>query len=613
MRKTLIAIMTVLGAISGEVLNAGAKKSQVAPPWPEDHKVRLSWDASTFSELREVYVENLDYIEHNLYYPRAKHLGDGSVLLSFSNHHYGYDIYAVRSEDCARTWSNAVCIAHSYDTVYTDSKGLTEKDRIVYVNPDFIELQDGRVIMAYQWRYLHGYNDLPKTNENCGIMVAFSSDKGRTWTGHKEVYRGRCWEPAFLQLPSGEIQMYITSSQEIRQNTSCPRTVIIRSFDGGVTWQGKECCGIDDNEAVSRTVDERFAYDGMPSAVLLDDNKGIVMPLEVWSGPYVMDQTPVVVKTTMEENWKLDQQRILAEGGPDYPMKKEVNKNFQGYGPYCTKLPTGEVIVQSNGTYKGVQGMWAFVGDKSADRFHFATSPFVSDEYWGSVDCLENSSVLSAGTYKYKGYNDETFGMVRLITARLNRELEISEGSLEMPSVQSFDRSTENGWWFLGKKFDSQLFVNFGYTAGNFEIGAYLYDKVLTAFTPENSDAPFITFARSNGDVYGLAVNALGKYVVYKEVDWSWLVIDSGTTPDLEVVGTVNNDKDTDTGYSVKVSIPWDKIGGKPAKGEALKAHIGRYFKTESKEKPLSCYEELEGENSDYPSEWLGIILKGRK
>ena len=207
--------------------------------WPEDHQVRISWDRSTYSEITEADVPDLGYIERNLYYPRAKHLSDGAVLLSFSNHHYGFDIYAMRSIDGAKTWSDAVCIAHSRDTVYRDSEGRTAPDRIVYVNPDFIELQDGRIIMAFQWRFYKGYGDLPKTNENCGIMTAFSSDKGRSWSEPVEVYRGRCWEPAFLQLPSGEIQMYITSSQDIREKTSFPRTVVIRSFDGGMTWQGK--------------------------------------------------------------------------------------------------------------------------------------------------------------------------------------------------------------------------------------------------------------------------------------------------------------------------------------------------------------------------------------
>lgn len=121
---------------------------------------------------------------------------------------------------------------------------------MVYANPDFIELNDGRILLAYQWRYKKGYNDLAHTNENCGVGIMTSSDGGRSWSKARSVYRGRCWEPAMLQLPSGEIQMYITSSQNVVNGLSCPRTVVIRSFDGGETWQGKSECGIGDNEII---------------------------------------------------------------------------------------------------------------------------------------------------------------------------------------------------------------------------------------------------------------------------------------------------------------------------------------------------------------------------
>ena len=62
-----------------------------------------------------------------------------------------------------------------------------------------------------------------------------------------------------------------------------------------------------------------------------------------------------------------------------------------GFGPYSAKLPTGEMIVLSNGVYKNVQGMWVFIGDKRADNFRFATSPFVG--YWGSIDYIGNDRV----------------------------------------------------------------------------------------------------------------------------------------------------------------------------------------------------------------------------
>ena len=312
----------------------------------------------------------------------------------------------------------------------------------------------------------------------------------------------------------------------------------------------------------------------------------------------------------MEENWHLDQEKVLSQGGPDFPMKKEVNKDLQGYGPYSTKLPTGEMVILCNGTYKGVQGIWTLIGDKTGDNFHFATSPLTSDEYWGCIDYIGDGKVLASATYKYKGWNDSNLAMIRMIKGRLNYAKEINTQPLRMVPVKEFDRVSDNGWWFLGKKYPSQMFANFGMTDKEFQVGAYMFDEKIGAFTPENSDAAAILFARQDGSEYEVVVNALGKYVVYKEEGYSWHVIDAGVTNDVEVAGTINNDKDKDLGFSAKVSIPWHLIGGAPAKGEEIKVHLRRFYLAVSKEKPLSNVEDLEGENSDYPSEWLSISFK---
>ena len=560
--------------------------------------VRISLDRSTHQIMTEAPVEGHDFVEKSLYYPRVKRLSDGALLLCFMNHHFGWDIYTRRSEDNGKTWSDACLILQQYPVEST-----VGDDMMVFVNPDFIELQDGRIMLAYQWRYKQGYNDLPNTNINCGIGVVFSSDMGRTWTEHRSVYRGRCWEPAMLQLPDGEIQMYITSSQNVVNGMSCPRTVVIRSFDGGKTWQGKEECDINDNEIISYTIDERFGYDGMPTAVILDDGT-IAMTIEVWSGKYVVDQTPVVVKTSAKDNWRFDTEKILAEGGPDYPMKKQVNKDLVAYGPYIGKLPTGEVLVISNGLYKGEKQNWLLVGDSDADNFSHATAGF--DGYWGSVAYVGDDKVIITGAEQYK-VNGENKGKLHIMTGRVNRAKEVAKGEIELTSIADFNKES-NSSWFLGRTLPSAVFYDFGYTDDDFILNTHLYTDKITVFTLENSDSPVIMLARGE-DVYKICVNAAGKYEVSELDNNSWHIIHKGDGALVNIVGSINEDKDTDLGYAAQVRVPWEVIGGKPSRNEKIRIHTARWYKGRSKEKHTRRWEELQGEDSDNPSTWLWITL----
>jgi len=569
--------------------------------------VRISWDYNTYQEMKEVYVANKQITEQNLHYPRVKKLSDGSLLMTFSNHHYGWNVYVRRSTDNGKTWTDAQMLRQQFS-----SKSTVGDDETVFVNPDFIELKDGRILLAYQWRYKQGYHDIPNTNENCGVEIMFSDDKGISFSEPREVYRGRCWEPAMLELPSGEIHMYITSSQEVVNKVSRPRTVVIRSYDGGKTWQGKSLSTYRDAETISRTVDERFAYDGMPTAVWLDDNNGIAMPVEVWSGKLAVDQTPVMVRTEAAANWKGDQQKIINEGGPEYPYKKQINKDLVGFGPYSTKLGTGEVVVLSNGTYKGEQGIWTLIGDKKADNFRFATSPFTG--HWGSIDYIGNNLVIASGTSNYTDSTNAERVKLVLMKGRLNYSRIIKKGPMDMTSLKNFNTEQNGEYWFLGKQTSSSLFTNFGYTNEHFIIGTYHFDKNIVAFTPENSDASVILVSRMGKknayNNFKIVVNATGQYLVYREENYSWRLIHKGTTPDIELVGSINQENDEDLGYAAKLKIDWKLLGGTPKKAEVLRAHLRIHHKNKATEKPLWQTEDMAGENSDYPEEWLKLELK---
>lgn len=566
---------------------------------------RIAWDYNTKRDITEMYVDNKGYIEKNFIYPRIKRLKNGQLMMTFMNHRFGQEPYVALSDDDGATWHNVQRLQEQKNGVSTAGE-----DTFVYVNPDFVELADGRIMLAYQCRWKKGYNDLPHTNENCFIEIMFSEDNGLTWGEAKRIYTGRCWEPAMTQLPSGEIQMYITDSNDVRYKRSQPCTMLIRSFDGGKTWQGKEHCSYKDGEVMSRTIDERGTYDGMASSVILDDGT-IAVPIEVWAGGLKVDQSPVIITTDKETNWKSDQ-LVRQNGGPEYPLKKQVHKDLYAYGPYITRLPSGEPIVLASGLFKGQQGMWALIGDKNADNFGNASRPFSG--YWGNIDYIGNDRIIATGTSDYTDNAGNERHKITMATGRINRSKTATKGA-ERPAidVKGFNRD-KNGFWFLGHTAPSSVFTNFGYDGKSFIIDTYLFDNELQAFTPENSDASAVLFARQKKDgsfdTYKALVNPQGKYLLYQERGTSWVLIDKGTVP-VDLEGTVNNDKDSDLGFGARLEIPWDKIGGAPRKGEQIRAHLRHHYRTTKKEGPVAAsIEDAEGENTDYPSEWLSVTLQ---
>lgn len=589
----------IRSAITAAAITAAAAALSAAVPAGD---VRIAWDNATMRDITELPIVNKGYVETNIMYPRIKRLADGRLMMSFMNNTYGWEPYVAFSTDNGATWLDAMRLVEQVKG--TSSAG---DDELVIVNPDFIQLADGTIMLAYQRRWKKGYNDLEHTNENCFIEIMTSADNGKTWSEPRRIYTGRCWEPAMLQLPSGEIQMYITDSNEVKYKRSQPCTVLIRSLDGGKTWQGKKECTYRDGEIISRTFDERGSYDGMASAVRLDDGS-LVLPVEVWSGALKVDQTPVIIRTDSATNWRSDQS-IRRNGGPEYPAKKQIHKDLWAYGPYITRLPSGEPVVLAGGRFKGKNGAWVLIGDRNGDNFTAATSPF--EGYWGAIDYIGDNRVMVGVTHDYKD-NGEKRSMTKTAIGRLNYSKHPAAPEAFM-SLAQFDRDN-NSFWFLGKEQPSQVFVDFSATPEALVIDGYLFDTDLMAYTPENSDAIGVLLGRRNDagdyDAYKLTVNALGAYTLYREAGNAWVLIDKGTVA-VETAGTINStEEDTDMGFAVRFPLRWDLIGGTPKKGEAVKAHVRHYYKTTRKETPVGAFiEEAEGENTDYPQEWLSLYF----
>lgn len=571
----------------------------------QDADVRISWDHNTYWEQTSVNVANKGYIENECYYPRIKKLKDGSFLMVFMNHKVGFDIFTRKSNDNGETWTDAVMVRQSYSAASSASRN----DKMIFATPDFVELHDGSILLAYQWRYQKGYTDLENTNRNCGIEIMTSKDHGKTFSAPRIIYYGRCWEPSFLQLPSGEIQLYITDSNEVMNNLSQPCVSLLRSYDNGITWQNKEVTTFKDGEVLSRTIDERGSYDGMPSAQYLSGDNGIAMTVEVWSSKYQVDVTPVIVYSSLEKNWKYND--ISREkGGPYSERKKQLHKSFRGFAPYIEKLPSGEILVQSNGVYNREQGMWVFIGNNKADNFSYASSPY--DGYWGSIAYIGNNEVLSAGTFTYT-VDGKTHSGIKMIKGKLNYPKLVNKEEIQLQSLVSFNERSNN-YWFIGQGSPSSAYLDFGYNDSGFDFATYVFDRNLVAYTPNNSDALEFLLNRMDpvtgrNETYQLAVNAKGVFTLNKEKANSWIHQNMSEMKDItfNIEGTVNNESDKDLGFAAKVEIPWHLLGGIPAKDEVFRVHLRHRYKDTVNETPVAQIESVPGEDENYPESWLRI------
>ena len=175
-------------------------------------------------------------------YNRSRLFWDiSSRVLTISNGGYGrvYELQNGRMVSVASTSSG-------YTMSFSDNKGKTWNDQKALfkargnrhvANPEVFQMSDGTVLI--------GYNERPNAPYGADhpflITLRRSTDNCETWSEPITIYTGDyvwengCWEPIFLELPSGELQCYFSDETPFK-TTSEQYIVMCRSFDGGFTW-----------------------------------------------------------------------------------------------------------------------------------------------------------------------------------------------------------------------------------------------------------------------------------------------------------------------------------------------------------------------------------------
>jgi hypothetical protein len=225
--------------------------------------------------------------------------------------------------------------------------------------PDLLELQDGSLLAMYNPR---PYKIDP--SRRFGIRIKKSYDKGISWKDEQLLYEAGyqfengCWEPAAVQLPGGEIQLYFanegpyTSTDE--QNIS-----LLRSADNGLTWTKSP-------EIVSFRAAKR---DGMPVPLLLRDHATIVFAIED-NGFNTFK--PYTIRNSLTENWA---NAVTAYSDKRlYALSDKIGDEIYAGAPYLAQFKTGETILSYQGTegrnnHMNQADMKVAIGDENAKSF----------------------------------------------------------------------------------------------------------------------------------------------------------------------------------------------------------------------------------------------------
>lgn len=341
------------------------EEEDTAPPDNKDNEYAEDdnppADSSVPSNVHINWENSARKISHDTYsaeYCRVHRVNGDTLLLVY---HFGpqgneWDNIALRrSTDGGNSWSEVEVLMEDDDPDYWG-----------FATPDLLVLDNGWVILAFVGR------GRPDDNIHNNVQVMISKDGGWSWDDPHIIATGRSWEPAMIQLPDGEVQLFYSSearwwygpgSDEPNQEI-----LMIRSEDLGSTW--------------SRPRQVAYASglrDGMPVPLVLQDEKGIVFAIESVRN----NKSPWILWSSLEANWNYadlgrvsNNRRWLA-----------TSENIWGGGPYLVQLPEGETLLtvhdtggrHLDGSWKGnwkKNTMLVLVGNSVAKNFTNITYPY---------------------------------------------------------------------------------------------------------------------------------------------------------------------------------------------------------------------------------------------
>ncbi len=326
-------------------------------------------------------------------YPRMRRLNDGSLLAVYEDRKG--NVVTKRSADEGASWSG-LSLAYSGYTYVSDETGLDCKVNIA--NPEIIQLANNDILLACNLR--------PNKAEVFPFSIALkrSSDNGQTWSDAQILFEAAprfidgCWEPSFLLLLDGTIQIYFANEFPYQQSNE-QEISMISSSDNGVSWS-------DNPVTVSFRKDFR---DGMPVAV--HDYTNIYVAIE----DNAVDQfKPYIVQSAISDNWK--ETVTAASPNRHFALKNQLPDSVYAGAPYFIRTDKG-IYVLSYQTTESRTSNWKLstmevVVSDLPSNFSNPSQPFnvplSKEAKWNSLTDLGNNTVAALAS---TNFNSDKIGV----------------------------------------------------------------------------------------------------------------------------------------------------------------------------------------------------------
>lgn len=294
----------------------------------------------------------------------------------------------------------ATCESSGIQIAFSSNKGTTwssptriasNPNGVSQCVPDLIQLADGTIIVAYNPRPSAPYSEERKF----GIRCRRSTDNGVSWSDEIMVYdASHLWDDGCWEPSMLQLpsgELQLYFADESPFTSSNEQQISLCRSFDGGLTWGQP----------ERICFRQGYRDGMPCPVLLKDESEIVVIIEDngWGAGFG-DFYPTTVRTTLDNNWH-DYWVSATDSNREQAYNLDFAPKALGGAPYLKVLPWGETVMshQSALDHDGRLQMRVAVGNSEARDFKAVSVPFsigANDEgLWNSVAVIDTGIVVA--------------------------------------------------------------------------------------------------------------------------------------------------------------------------------------------------------------------------